>query len=62
MNHLPACMGGWCQLRDSCARHHAPNRAEPAERLCSPKQPDLWQPISIDVAWRQPPAAAEAAC
>lgn len=32
---LPACMGGWCQARDHCARHVTPARAGfVSERLC----------------------------
>jgi hypothetical protein len=32
---LPACMGGWCQMRDQCARHVTPSRSgEVSERLC----------------------------
>lgn len=29
-----ACMGGFCELRDACAHHHAVDRREPSERLC----------------------------
>lgn len=45
--YLPACMGGWCQVRTSCARFNASNRAYPSERLCSPHRNDMWQPISV---------------
>lgn len=31
---LPACMGGWCRIRDACPRYHANSVVEPAERLC----------------------------
>lgn len=32
---LPACMGGWCSIRESCACYKSPHdRNEPAERLC----------------------------
>lgn len=32
---LPACMGGWCAVRDHCGRfHQVADRAMPAERLC----------------------------
>lgn len=44
---LPACMGGFCSVRTSCARFNASNRAYPSERLCSPKRTDMWQPISV---------------
>jgi hypothetical protein len=33
---LPACMGGWCELRDDCTRYHAKTGADPVERLCNP--------------------------
>jgi hypothetical protein len=29
-----SCMGGWCKLRDKCARHHAIDRRRPVDRLC----------------------------
>lgn len=45
--HLPACMGGFCSVRTSCARFNAANRAYPSERLCSPHRNDMWQPISV---------------
>jgi hypothetical protein len=32
----PACMGGWCALRDDCPRYHAQSGEEPSERLCEP--------------------------
>ncbi len=33
---LPACMGGWCNQRDHCARHVTPARfGTVSERLCS---------------------------
>lgn len=44
---LPACMGGFCQVRASCASYHAANRAYPSERLCSPHRNDMWQPIAV---------------
>lgn len=46
VSELPACMGGFCQVRESCARFHASNRAYPSERLCSPHRSDVWQPIA----------------
>lgn len=30
----PACMGGWCALRDQCPAYHAEFRGQPSERLC----------------------------
>lgn len=43
----PACMGGFCDVRSSCARYHALNRAYPSERLCSPAKHDAWQPVTV---------------
>lgn len=32
---IPACLGGFCVLRDMCLHHVAPaSREAPAERLC----------------------------
>lgn len=32
---FPACMGGFCAIRDRCARYHQwHRRAQPSERLC----------------------------
>lgn len=33
---IPACMGGWCALRDHCPAYHAAERDFPSERLCIP--------------------------
>lgn len=33
---VPACMGGWCTVRDRCAMHCCADRSEVAERLCMP--------------------------
>lgn len=33
---LPACLGGWCALRDHCQHHHAVDRRVVSERLCVP--------------------------
>jgi hypothetical protein len=33
--HLPACMGGWCTLRQACPRYHAQSGVDPVERLCN---------------------------
>lgn len=35
---LPACMGGWCKMREACTRYHANTAGEPVERLCEPGQ------------------------
>jgi hypothetical protein len=46
MTTIPACMGGWCSRRLSCAHHQAVwRRGEPAERLCRPGGADVWQPL-----------------
>lgn len=44
---LSACMGGRCAIRATCARYHAADRREPAERLCAPSQHDAWQPVNV---------------
>lgn len=45
---LPACMGGFCDVRTSCARYHALNRGYPSERLCTRGRSDAWQPVSVE--------------
>lgn len=45
--NAPACMGGWCARRASCAHYRADDRREPAERLCSPSANDQWQAIDV---------------
>ena len=30
----PACLGGWCAVRDRCERHITDDREIVAERLC----------------------------
>jgi len=48
VRNLPACMGGFCGVRSSCARYHQERqRTSPAERLCGPHDHDIWQPIAI---------------
>ena len=42
---IPPCMGGWCALRDSCARHHQRTPHTPAERLCTPGQANAYRPL-----------------
>lgn len=44
---LPACMGGSCGLRTSCARYHQADRNDPAERLCAAGRHDIFQPITV---------------
>lgn len=31
---LPACMGGWCTVRDRCAQHLTMSRRVVVERMC----------------------------
>lgn len=31
---LPACMGGWCTIREACPRYGAQTGVDPVERLC----------------------------
>ncbi|MCA0240178.1 MAG: hypothetical protein LCI02_04905 [Proteobacteria bacterium] len=52
-----ACMGGWCVMRDTCARYHAIGieRMHAAERLCPPGQDGVaWAPVT----WRAGQRAA----
>lgn len=53
---LTACMGGFCPIREKCARYHAARRREPSERLCSPGERDAWLPIDVIT---QPPTTEE---
>lgn len=32
----PACMGGWCRVREHCCHYQAHGRTELSERLCLP--------------------------
>jgi hypothetical protein len=41
----PACMGGWCAVRDRCTYYQAQDRRYPIERLCEPKQHDAFEPV-----------------
>ena len=58
VTQLPACMGGWCTSRDSCARHLTPNRHDVSERLCA-KGLEMPEPIRLPVlrATREPVVA-----
>lgn len=42
-----SCMGGWCHIREKCALHQSDNRANPHERVCSPKTTNAFEPIVI---------------
>lgn len=46
---LPACMGGWCGIRERCP-HYAAGHASrtPAERLCMPE----FDGVGADIAVR----------
>lgn len=39
-----SCMGGFCQVRDTCGWHNLQDRSEPAERLCPPGTTTCWTP------------------
>lgn len=39
---LPACMGGWCGLRDCCGQAQALDRRVVVERLCANGQTNAW--------------------
>jgi hypothetical protein len=40
-------MGGWCRLRERCARHLSADRRAPAERLCAPGARDQFAPLDL---------------
>lgn len=44
---LPACMGGWCPMRESCRLYHAGSEGRPSERLCPPGERSAWLPLSV---------------
>lgn len=44
LTRLPACMGGWCDLREGCALYIKDNRERVVERLCTR---GLEHPIAI---------------
>ena len=41
---IPACMGGWCGLRNRCERHLTADREVVAERLCD-RGDEMPQPV-----------------
>lgn len=57
IENLPACMGGWCTQRDHCARFHAEDRREPAERLCQPGHDGV---VVVEPTRERVPTGAEA--
>lgn len=44
------CMGGWCRLRESCARYVLADRSRPVERLCVPHMDGLLSASGFPVA------------
>lgn len=34
IEHLTACMGGFCGVREGCLRHTTEERSNPLERVC----------------------------
>lgn len=46
---LPACMGGFCRLRMSCAHYYAADKRNPSQRLCARHVHNAWQPITMDM-------------
>lgn len=44
---IPACMGGFCKVRDRCERHNTDKRDVIAERLCSVGDEGSYRLISI---------------
>ena len=53
----PACMGGWCTVRDRCERHVTDDREIVAERLCERGEEGNYRLISIKHvgAWERDP-------
>lgn len=52
----PACMGGWCAVRDRCYHHQQGDRAHPVERMCETLGRSYFRPV---VVYRRPiPEAA----
>lgn len=47
MNDVIACMGGWCQVRESCGHYRAVNRSEPAENLCRDDGGNQWMRVGF---------------
>lgn len=51
----PACMGGWCTLRDHCPHYHSEDRSRrPSERLCLPGLDGISDVVSLDLRPRRP--------
>lgn len=53
-----ACMGGWCQRRESCGRYRTNDRKQHVERLCWKGTTDLWEPVIV-APWRARQLPAE---
>ena len=43
----PACMGGWCAVRESCGHYYRDTVLYPSERLCDADRRDAYVPLSI---------------
>lgn len=51
LQFLPACMGGWCTLRERCHHYVLPaSSVDPADRLCQRGQRDQFVPLLWDAA------------
>jgi hypothetical protein len=46
---MKPCMGGFCRIRESCWHYNAPDKANPAERLCIPGRDGMRRPLEIPV-------------
>ena len=42
---VPPCMGGWCAVRERCARYQAASTRIPAERLCPKGSTPAFKPL-----------------
>jgi hypothetical protein len=53
---MPACLGGWCRVRDRCERHITDHREHVVERLCDRGDEGQYRLISIRSVgdWERP--------
>ena len=57
MEHIQACLGGFCPRRTSCQHYVNPTtRLEPSERLCKRGGPDHYEPLGAPVKREGVPA------
>jgi hypothetical protein len=49
---MVTCMGGWCRVRENCARYEPKGGAIPIERLCEAGMTDAFE--KRVVVWIQP--------